>query len=322
MNRTLCIAWIAGLALSAHAQTESSSAPPAPAPGAGTVREGGSSGRTQFAWLGDWGVMVGAGGQHAFTSDLDDGGDVSVTRAGADISFAGPIGDKLRLSLSLDGEGSWYEFGGSTNLIPSDDDPWDDLYEVGAGLTGIYAIDDDWSIFGGAFVRSGFEPGADLGESIYGGGLLGVGFKINEDLSIRIGGGISTQLEDDVRFIPAIGFDWTISKALSLRTDGFGLRLDAKLNDEFTVYLVGRYESRQYRLDEDRGTLDNGVARDERLPISVGVVWSPNSKMSLSFEGGVVAYQQYEVLNANGVERGDDETDPAVFVGGRFEFRF
>lgn len=317
MKWTWCIAAVAGLAGSAIAQSDS-----APSPGAGTEREGGSGGRSQYAWLGDWRLVIGAGGQHAFTSDLDDGGDVSVTRTGADVSFGGPVGDKLRLSLSLDGEGSWYDFGGDTDLIPGQDDPWDDLYEVGVGLTGIYAVDEDWSIFGGAFVRSGFEPGADLGESIYGGGILGVGFKVTEDLSIRIGAGVSTQLEDDVRFVPALGMDWVISKQLTLRTDGLGLRLDAKLSDEFTVYLGGKYQSRQFRLEEDRGALDNGVVRDQRVPIGVGFIWTPSSSIVLSFEGGVVAYQKYEVLNANGVERGEDETDPAAFIGGRIEFRF
>lgn len=327
MSTRQFFAWIAALAAVAGAQTTPAENPaPAPqssvAPGAGTERSGGSTSRSQYAWLGDWNLVIGGGGQYAFSSDLDDGGDVSVARAGADISFGGPVGDNLRLSLSLEGEGSWYDFGGTTNLIPGSRDPWDDLYETGVALTGIYTLDKKWSIFGGAFVRSGFEPGADFGESIYGGGVIGVGFKITEDLSIRVGGGATTQLEDDVRFIPALGLDWVITKQLSLRTDGLGLRLDAKLNDEFTVYLGGRYELRQYRLDKDRGQLDNGVARDERVPIGVGVVWSPNSSFSLSLEGGVIAYQQFEVLNAEGVERGDDETDASVFIGGRIEFRF
>lgn len=322
MNRTVCVAWIAALAAHAGAQATGPAPESSTAPGAGSIREGGTGGRSQYAWLGDWKLVIGAGGEYAFESDLDDGGSVGVARAGGDISIGGEVADDLRLTFSIDGEANWYDFGGSTNLIPGDDDPWDDLYEVGIGMTGIYSIDKEWSIFGGAFVRSGFEPGADFGETIYGGGLLGVGFKITEDLSIRIGGGASTQLEDDVRFFPAIGVDWIISKQLSLRSDGLGLRLEAKLSDEFSVYLAGRFESRQFRLDKDRGSLDNGVVRDERVPISVGVVWSPCSTATVSLEGGVVAYQQYEVLNANGVERGDDETDPAAFVGGRIELKF
>ena len=58
------------------------------------------------------------------------------------------------------------------------------------------------------------------------------------------------------------------------------------------------------------------------MPIGVGVVWTPLPGLSLVVEGGAGVWQEYEVLNERGIKRGEDETDPAPFVGVRLEYRF
>jgi hypothetical protein len=278
--------------------------------------------QVQTAWRGDWTLTLGGGGQHAFAADLDNAGEVSVTRAEGDLTLAFRPAEKLRMTVGIEGEGSFYDFDGATGIIAGTDDPWDELYQANLNTTMLYTLDDRWSILGAAFVGAGFESGADLGESISGGGLVGAGYAFSPSFTLRFGGGVRTQLEDDVQFIPVLDFDWKISEKLSLRTQGLGLRFTAKLSDEFAVYMGGSYESRQYRLDEDRDLLPSGVVRDRSVPIGVGVVWTPLPGLSLVVEGGAVVWQEYEVLNERGIKRGEDETDPAPFVGVRLEYRF
>lgn len=270
----------------------------------------------------DWTLTLGGGMQHAFRADLDDAGDVSVTRAGGDLTLSFLAAPKLQASVGFESEVSIYDFDGADGLIGSNSDAWDELYLVGFNVALSYQFDDEWSMFGGGFINAGFESGADFGDSIFGGGFAGLTWEASPSLTVRFGGGVRTQIEDNVDVLPVVGFDWRITDQVTLRTQGLGLRLSAKLNKEWTVYFGGEYQSRQYRLDEDRSVLPNGVVRDRSVPIGVGVVWTPLPGLSIAVEGGAVVWQEYELLNEHGVERGEENTDPSPYVGVRLEYRF
>ena len=78
-KRALAIAAALGFAGVAFAR-------PAPEPQEDSQKAGSANGSYL---LGDWRITVGGGPVHTFVADLDDGGDVSITRLGGDVSIEG-----------------------------------------------------------------------------------------------------------------------------------------------------------------------------------------------------------------------------------------
>jgi len=272
-----------------------------------------------------WTLSIGGRAQHAFQADLDDSaGEVGVTRAGADVALLIPVGDKLRISTGLDFEASFYDWDSPDDVVPGSGsrDPWDEIYSVTLSLSATYLLDDKWSLFGGGFVNSSGESGADFSDTITGGGFLGVGYSFTPDLTIQGGIGVRTRLEDDERIFPVIGVQWKIDEQFSLRTEGPGLRVTYAASDEWSFYLRGAYEDREFRLADDNSTVRDGVVRDQSVPIGLGVEWRPTGGLSVGLEAGAIVWQEYDIQSSSGRTLNEIETDPTPYIGLRVDYRF
>ncbi|MFM9958875.1 MAG: DUF6268 family outer membrane beta-barrel protein [Phycisphaerales bacterium] len=273
---------------------------------------------------GGWSVELGTQPTFTFQADMDDeAGEVSIIRTDFSADFAGPIGDRLRLTVGLFGGVANYDFedfnaGGFT------DAPLDDAYEAGVSLLGIYSLDDPWFVVGrGSFV-AGWADDADIGDAVFGSAAVGVGYKFSDRFSLALGGGVITRLEDNIGFLPLVVLNWKISDTVTLATTGVGLKLSAEMNDQWTVFLRGGGEFHQYRLDDDAERANGergGVLNDTRVPVGVGFDWKPAAGLTVSLEVGAIVWQEYEL-------RDDDrriqeiETDPAAYIGAGLSYRF
>lgn len=272
-----------------------------------------------------WTLSIGGRAQHAFRADLDDSaGEVGVTRAGADVALLIPVGEKLRISAGLDFEASFYDWDSPDNVVPGSGsrDPWDEVYSVTLSLSATYLLNDNWSIFGGGFVNSSGESGADFSDTITGGGFIGIGYSFSPELTIQGGIGVRSRLEDDERFFPVIGVQWKISEQFSLRTEGPGLRITYAASDEWSFYLRGAYEDREFRLADDNRTVPDGVVRDQSVPIGLGVEWHAVEGLSIGLEAGAIVWQEYDIQSRSGRTLNEIETDPAPYIGLRIDYRF
>jgi hypothetical protein len=144
---------------------------------------------------------------------------------------------------------------------------------------------------------------------------------VSGDLSLTFGIIVKTRLEDDALIVPLLGLRWSINERLTLATEGHGARLSATLSDEFTFSIFGRYEIRDFRLDED-AALAIGIVQDTRLPLGAALEWRPTPRVSITLSAGVILEQEYTFLNENGDELADDRTGAAPFVGIRGEWKF
>lgn len=264
--------------------------------------------------------------EHTFEGDLDDAdATASVTRAGASIGLLHPVSERLQLTLNLDGEYSWYSFDGSDPAVFSGgdlDDLLDDAVKINI-LPGFrYGINERWSAIGGAIVEFAGEPDADVGDSATFGGFGGARYAFSEKFALTVGAGVKSRLEDNAQVIPFIGLEWKISERFRLTSRGPGLNLAAKVSDTVAATIGFAYESRDYRLDDDHRYLPEGVARDTRFPIRVGIEWAPSNNISVDLYTGVVVWQEYEFLDRDGQERFETNTDPAPFVGVNVSFKF
>jgi hypothetical protein len=261
-------------------------------------------------------------GEYTFGSDLRDSmGSVSVSRAGVGIDASGPLGDRARLSVGADFESSWYDFKDAGDLLPSGKEPIEDafLLRVTPGIS--YFLSRQLAVVGGAIVEVAGAYGADLGDSVTYGGYGGVRYQASETFAVTAGVIVKTRLEDDAIVVPLLGLNWKIDEKLSLSSEGLGARLAAKVSPQWTVSVFGRWELREYRLEDD-GAIPDGIVRDTRVPVGAGVTWSPTERVSVTLSGGVVVYQRFQFDDRDGNGVANDRTRGAGFVGVRGEIRF
>lgn len=260
-----------------------------------------------------WQVDVDASAM--FGADGKQSGDLGLGRVEAGIAYNTTIADDLRLRVAFGTEQSWYDFDNVTTIAPGTDDPWDHLqaHRLGGALFG--RINDRWSWFGGAEVRAAFESGADLGDSLEVRGTGGAVWTVDERLKLTFGVAVGTQIEDDALVIPVLGIDWRIDERTRLATRDLGLILSHEFVPHWSAGVFGAFEYRDWRLDDSRATVPGGVAREKRAVFGVEVRHRPSNGFEFAIEGGVVAWQKMKALDDDGRKVGEQEFNPAPYLG-------
>ena len=269
-------------------------------------------------------------GSYATETDFDDEGEYSVGRFGAGLTYAMPVWDESTLTFGLDVVRSEYDFTDAVNL-GGGGDPMDGGTTFGLNVAIAHPIDDEFSFVGGVGVLFSGEDGADFGESAMAQGFAGVGWNVSEDLSLTLGLAVRDRLEDDARVIPLIGVEWQINDEFRLTTSGAGdvlaepggqgLGLVYSGYEDLDLVVGFSYSANEFRLDED-GPIADGVLRDDRFILGVGVAWEPSENISATFGIGSVIYSEIETLTDNGDSIGDEEADPAGFITGSVSILF
>lgn len=255
--------------------------------------------------------------EHTFEAELkDSGAKSSITRAGLNVDLRGPISERWRWSLALNEESSWYNWQDISRLLPSAGgrQPIGEAHEVSILPGASFGINKEWSVFGGAIVQFAGERDADVGDSATFGGFGGVRYVLNDAITLSFGIGVKSRLESSAGFIPFLGLNWKITDKVTLASEGTGVRVSAAITDAWTFSIFGRYERREYRLDDDN-PIPEGVARDTRIPIGAGVAWRPCDRFRVSLDGGVIVYQEFIFDDRDGNRIARDRTEPAAFVG-------
>lgn len=251
--------------------------------------------------------MLGADGKQS--------GDFDLARVSASLAFNTTLRDDLRLRVGVATEQSFYDFSEVTTVVPGTDDPWDRLqaYRVGGTLFG--RVSESWAWFGGVEVRAAFESGADLGDSLEVRGLGGAECRVSESLKFTLGVGVSTRIEDSALVLPLLGIDWQIDEKTRLASRDLGLILSHEFAPGWSAGVFGAFELRDWRLDDSRATNPGGVAREKRAVVGGEVRYRPSNRFELALEGGVVAWQKLKALDDDGRKVGEQEFDPAPYIG-------
>ncbi|MCC6320188.1 MAG: hypothetical protein IT438_01985 [Phycisphaerales bacterium] len=318
MSRYGLALFIASLAVANPVSAQPESPPPATQPD-----QQGTPITSRFtAPEGGFTVSLTPRGEYAFSADIKTSpGSVSVARASLDAEFNLNVNQRLGFSLGLIPEVSWYNFKNASGLVPGTDEPIDDAYRVDIVPGARYALSQDWVLVGGGLIQFAGEAEADIGDSVTYGGYFGARYRFNERFATTFGIVGKTQLEDSAIFLPLFGLDWSITDTLTLSSSATGLKLANKLDDRWTVWLSGAYESRDFRLDDDN-PLPNGVLRDRRVPVKVGFDWTPCSGAVVTLEGGAIVWQEFKIDDESSDTLSEDNTKPAPFVGVSVQLKF
>jgi len=253
---------------------------------------------------------------------LSGGGEVSAARVRPGITVLIPVDQRSRLALGLDYEYSHYDFEGTPTLIPGTHKPWGDVHRESLSANYFRSLDPKWTIFAGGLLYASHEEGADFGKSIGGGGFAGFSYALTEHLRIGPGFGIFTQLEGSPQFVPIVSVDWQITKEWSLTNDQRpGLFLVYEPDEQWTLKAGAEWQSRSFRLSHT-GALPDGVAREQRIPISFEVEYDATRQIGLSARAGVDLNTRYRTLYDGGGTAAENNGRASAFFGLGLVIRF
>lgn len=264
-------------------------------------------------------------GEYNSPGDLDDGGDVSISRVRGDLGVYFRLDQTSRIALNFDTEYNSYDFSDDVAFGPGGSEPWDDVIGHSLQLTYSTRVQEKWTIIAGVGIDSYYETGADFGESLTYAGRLGASYKMSETLNL---GGmlyVSSRLEDDTLFIPILLVDWRFADKWSVETRGWArgaaLSLGYQATDSLKILLTGGFEGRDFRLDED-GPVPDGVGRDWRVPVALMAEWQVHPQVKLTGALGANVWQDLTLDDSNGDEIADTDVDPSLLAGLRVTFTF
>jgi hypothetical protein len=259
-------------------------------------------------------------------ADLEEGGDVAVTRLDLRPGIKAFISRDLQVAFGLGYSLDRYDFDGKRGLAAAE--PWDDVETLRFTAFSRYRIDDRWTLFGAPSIRASAERGADLSDGFTWGVFAGASFKAGDTLTIGPGAGVFTDIEDRVTVFPFLLVDWTFADRWSLGTGrgyaasrGPGLALTWAFADEWKTSLGIRWERRRFRLDDDAIAPD-GIGQEESLPISLALTHEFSRASSITLLAGMSLAGSLSLHDERGHRLTREDRDPAPFVGLTFSLEF
>lgn len=268
-------------------------------------------------------LTVGAGYEESFRSDIDGGGDFSMTSTSFDISLSTDLFDDMKFSLTYQYIMDEYDFEGATGIGGLN--PWDDVESHYLSLIASTQLANDWTVFGGPVVQFARDRDASLEDSDTYGGLVGLSIDHSETLTYGGGIGVITSLEESERLFPVIILNWQIKPDLRLATDTdagrSGVELIYSVDEGFDIALGLAYEFKRFRLD-DASFAPAGVAENTSLPAWVRMTFQLDNNLTINLRGGVRFGGNLKIDNRSGNELRDEDYDPVFFVGATLSLRF
>jgi hypothetical protein len=310
-------------AQAASEQASPQIAPTQPAPAPSQAQGGGLTGTISPVGRPTTGTGVTAElrlyGMHVLSSDLDQGGDASLTRAGATMGVDIPLNDRSSLGFEMGTRVDWYDFGPGAlpfvSLPPFEvRDPWDTIYRYDVGVSWQNQIDDQWGYRLGAFASSSGESDAEFSDTIEYGGFVAFSYAHSRDLILGLGVGLSSQIEDDVRVLPIPFLRWQINEKWLLASDRTtnigGIALTYAATEDFSIGGLVGFDTSNFRLGED-ASIPNGVGRHSFIPVGLIASWKPTSQFGLTGVVGMAFSQEYTLDNSDGNEIAQDDAESA-----------
>ena len=195
-------------------------------------------------------------------------------------------------------------------------------------LNGRFGFGETGSIFIIPTLRYNGEKNASSSDSRTWGLFAAATWKVKENLTIGPGIGIFSRLEDGTKFFPILAIDWDINDRWNLSTgrgvastQGPGLNLSYKLNEDWSLGVAGRYENSEFRLD-DEGPAAGGVGRDQAMPLVFTAKLTPTRQFTVSMFAGLEFAGKIKIKNSLGELIQESKYDPALLAGVSFNLSF
>lgn len=276
---------------------------------------------------GPWFYSVDGIGVHQSEADMKDssGGfarDGWFFRAGVDYARS----QRDSFGVSVGGGAYIYDFNDESGF--GGGEPWHKVKDARLTFSGRFGIGNTGQLFIVPTIRYNGESGASASDSRTFGVYAAAAWRLRKNLTIGPGFGVFSRLEHSARFFPILAIDWAISDRWNLSTgrglassQGPGLTLSYKLNEDWSFGLTGRYENVEFRLD-DKGPAPGGIGRDHSMPLVFSARLTPNDRLNLTVLTGLAINGELKLKNSDGDTVEATDYDPALVFGAAFDFRF
>jgi hypothetical protein len=262
-------------------------------------------------------VQVTLGGSQQFKTDIDGGGEFSISRFRAGLNLPLRFNDQFALATAIKYQLDGYDFDGAG-------DPWGTIETFTVAALLQYRLDEHWMVYGGPMLRTAAELGADLGDATRGGAAIAFKYTVDENLSL--GGGIIVmgQLEDNTLVMPIFTLDWNFADEWRLKvgftdlaTAGYGAELLWDFHPQWQLAFGGAFHKSRFRLETD-----DGIGQEKSFTLSAAATWSPNKTFSGTAFVGLATGGQLRLEDSGGDEISDSDYDAAPILGLKAALRF
>lgn len=244
----------------------------------------------------------------------------------ADVPF--PIVGDLNGSIGLSGDYFAMDFKNFSHFVPNTETPIKHGYELKVNPGLHYHYSDDWDFFSGVQWQADSADGASLGRSSMWGGNIGAAYQVNTNLTVAFGFAAATRLGYSTAYAPFAGVTWHINPRWVLsvtgdRTDYVTpvLQLAYTLNDQWTFFVRGGYETRFIRLSRS-STIPDGTMRYRAAATQVGFDYSVTKWFTATLYGGAQLGQDYKFQTSDIGLVGKHEAGASPSVGVRLNASF
>jgi len=253
--------------------------------------------------------------------DFEGGGHLRIQRLGWEAEIGRRVGDRASFTVGVRAEGSFYDLSAAPDLGFASAKPFNDLYETALSSTLTSAIGARTTIFTSADLIVAGEDDVSIGDAATVNVVTGARRQQTENLAVELGLGVRTRLEDDPWIVPYFGLDWNVDDHWKVRVAGTDARIERDLGRAWSIFGVGRYELRQYRLNDD-APVSSGIVRDEQIEAGLGLAWRPRAGVSFSGSAGTTLWQELSTYDADGHKLGEDELDAGLWFALELKLSF
>lgn len=257
---------------------------------------------------------------HQPDASLEGGGELAVTRAFLEPGLRFALDPRLTLSFAVGASIDEYDFDGAPGALGAEP-PWDTIHGLRLGVGLRWFASDRWLVLGAPSLRFAAEEGASLSDGMQGGLIAGAAYRLSETLSIGPGFGLYSQIEDSPSAFPILLVRWRLAEQLVLETgrglgatQGPGLTLAWRPDEDWELLAGGRYDQRRFRLD-DEGPAPEGVGEERELSLFTSLSRALGKDARIGLFAGVALGSALKLEDAQGDELAEADLDSAPFVG-------
>ena len=298
-------------------------------------------------------------GARFFDADFDKrNASIAMTRVGLFGTIRVPLGRPFTFELGISTDYTDYDVRRFSNLIPplstirfvgnypftpfgrpqvnpsafANRSPISDVYYLRLEPLVGFNFNKTWGIVVGPTFEFGGANNTNFGDTVRYGGVFAGKYTLADKTSFVLGVEVQSRLERSFAVYPFIrinpgrggegGVFSFIPKAIDIEARPNGARVIYNITPQFGVFAAGSYDNREYRLSR-RGSVPNGVWRESGIPISGGIRYNVNKKISVNAFGGVMVGREIEIDDRHGNHVvGRRDVDPSPFAGGDIRVEF
>lgn len=261
---------------------------------------------------------------HQFAADLDNGGDVAVTSAGARFDLGHSLGEGRSIGWGLAYKADFFSFEGDTGLGALD--PWDTINTLALNGSYVTPFGDDWNFRVAPSISASGESSASVSDSMTYGGVFAFTRRFSETLTMGFGAGVFTGLEDTMGF-PIIAIRWNFAPGWTLQNPlhpgpagPAGLEV-AYATDTWEFGVGAAFRSYRFRLADD-AAIPEGIGEYTGFPFFVRASRPLTENIKLNLFGGVLFGGSIELEDSDGGGVTDSDFDPAPMLAFSLSGRF